>query len=103
MYPEELTIGVSSSQALFLCEYSSIIPSTLSWLRDGLEVSSETDNILIEYSNTSDSVLQILNPDILDSGSIYTCMVNNSIGVQNTSGLLTVGKSNNYFHYFLLL
>lgn len=88
--PEEREVTVGSDQATFLCQYSSVISSTVTWLKDEEDISLEL-GITIETTNDNNSVLIISNPSTTDSG-VYSCVVNNSIGERNKTAILTVGK-----------
>ena len=85
------TLGLNST-AIFYCEYNSIIPATLTWYKDGkLLLLNVNESKLISMTTNNNSTLVLTNIEETDSGQ-YSCVVSNSIGMTNSSGVLTVGK-----------
>ena len=85
------TLGLNST-ATFYCEYNSIIPTTVTWYKDGkLLLLNVNESKLVSTTTNNSSTLILANIEETDSGQ-YSCIVSNSIGITNSSGVLTVGK-----------
>ena len=89
------TLG-SNSTATFYCEYNSIIPTTVTWYKDGkILLLNVNESKLVSATTNNSSTLILTNIEETDSGQ-YSCIVSNSIGITNSSGILTVGKRLKY-------
>ncbi|XP_062336829.1 receptor-type tyrosine-protein phosphatase F-like isoform X2 [Osmerus eperlanus] len=96
--PEDQT-GISGSVASFVCQATGEPKPRITWMKKGKKVSSQRFEV-IDFDDSSGSVLRIQPLRTHRDEAIYECTATNSAGEINTSAKLTVLEENQTPHGF---
>ncbi|XP_062337982.1 receptor-type tyrosine-protein phosphatase F isoform X4 [Osmerus eperlanus] len=96
--PEDQT-GISGGVASFVCQATGEPKPRITWMKKGKKVSSQRFEV-IDFDDSSGSVLRIQPLRTHRDEAIYECTATNSAGEINTSAKLTVLEENQIPHGF---
>ncbi|XP_030289795.1 receptor-type tyrosine-protein phosphatase F-like isoform X5 [Sparus aurata] len=98
MSPDDQT-GISGGVASFVCQVVGEPKPRITWMKKGKKVSSQRFEV-IEFDDSSGSVLRIQPLRTHRDEAIYECTATNSVGVINSSAKLTILEEDQIPHGF---
>ncbi len=85
----------SNNKATFMCEFSSLYESKISWYHNEKAIKQSSNEIKYLFNNElNKSTMTVLNVELEDSG-FYEFRIQNKFGANSTTAKLIVNQGNN--------